>query len=348
MRCLPTCKVDCSVSTMLASILRAVSSCMCHTLRGCRACAAGHHQGAGGAPADEHHGAGERVHGVPVRAGHAAALPVRIDLRPACCALAWRRRWSCRSWRSTSCRRARGRAPAPARPTRVCNPMIHDAAVYCTCLRSQIPRREAATPSQLPCLVQHELQNGHANAGQPRACKAHLQSVAHPGSVTAPACTIKVSSPRPMVPAYTGLRRAARQPARRRSARPRPPPGPPPRAPPQGPLQEPPQEVDSRRAQLRHHRVERGHRQRGAGCSGAPAGGRGGGGRRRRRRRRDSAAKVERLVGLGFSRRQCEEMLAACGGDEERAASLLSMTPPAFERARAPPRAGAMSRRQRP
>jgi len=36
-----------------------------------------------------------------------------------------------------------------------------------------------------------------------------------------------------------------------------------------------------------------------------------------------AAAKVERLVGLGFPRAQCEAMLAACGGDEERAASLL-------------------------
>ncbi|KAK9825142.1 hypothetical protein WJX81_003922 [Elliptochloris bilobata] len=39
--------------------------------------------------------------------------------------------------------------------------------------------------------------------------------------------------------------------------------------------------------------------------------------------RGENAAKVERLVGLGFSRQQCEEMLAACGGDEEHAASLL-------------------------
>ena len=32
---------------------------------------------------------------------------------------------------------------------------------------------------------------------------------------------------------------------------------------------------------------------------------------------------VQRLMALGFSRQQCLEVLAACGGNEEQAASLL-------------------------
>lgn len=33
--------------------------------------------------------------------------------------------------------------------------------------------------------------------------------------------------------------------------------------------------------------------------------------------------KLQRLMALGFSRQQCAEVLAACAGNEEQAASLL-------------------------
>jgi UBA/TS-N domain len=36
-----------------------------------------------------------------------------------------------------------------------------------------------------------------------------------------------------------------------------------------------------------------------------------------------SEAKLQQLVGLGFSRQQAEEALAVCGGDADRAASFL-------------------------
>lgn len=37
----------------------------------------------------------------------------------------------------------------------------------------------------------------------------------------------------------------------------------------------------------------------------------------------DGDEKVKRLMALGFDRQQCMEVLAACNGNEEHAASLL-------------------------
>ena len=37
----------------------------------------------------------------------------------------------------------------------------------------------------------------------------------------------------------------------------------------------------------------------------------------------DGSEKVQRLMALGFDRQQCMEVLAACNGNEEHAASLL-------------------------
>ena len=39
--------------------------------------------------------------------------------------------------------------------------------------------------------------------------------------------------------------------------------------------------------------------------------------------RSESEEKLGKLMALGFPRAQCEEVLLACGGDEERAAALL-------------------------